>query len=461
MLKRKFWGLLAIFIGLALPLVADAQSGRSAIMAQANGWRSNNGLATWRWNDALAVAAQEQANWMAANNLYVHNHDGSTPVTRARSAGYTGYVAEIIVGGWDVSPAWGMNWWLNSAPHYNILSSNRYVEAGSGFATNGRSSYYVIVTGFGSSASPPRAAPVVEAEPQTEPIRVVPIALATPDEDGNVIHTVEQGQTAWAIAAVYDVPLAELLYLNQLPQTPLLAQGQRLLVKLGPDQTPPPTPTPNLTYTVREGQTLWTVAALHSISLDDLLWLNGLQANTFIQPGDELQVAFKAGESRPPIPTATPQLQHTIQDGETLLEIAWRYGLSLDELLALNGISAETLLKPATTLWIAPPPPAPTATPTDQPTATASPTPVEAVPVAQALGVPDPTATSTPPATSTPRPTATPLTVANGAQPQISPEAAPADVAAQSAPATGSGNTLILAMSALFVTLAAGFMLRR
>jgi LysM repeat protein len=79
----------------------------------------------------------------------------------------------------------------------------------------------------------------------------------TPGPDGRIIYIVQEGDTAWTIAAVAGLKLEELYALNGLQPTDFLRPGTQLILGLGgpvqptagpstlPTQTPlPPTPTP-------------------------------------------------------------------------------------------------------------------------------------------------------------------------------------------------------------------------
>ncbi len=85
--------------------------------------------------------------------------------------------------------------------------------------------------------------------------------------------------------------------------------GDPGLAPLNQPPTPFPTPTPNergeIIYTVQEGDTAWRIAALAEISLEELYALNGLQPTDFITPGLQLLL----GTSGPPEPTAVPGLE--------------------------------------------------------------------------------------------------------------------------------------------------------
>lgn len=363
---------LGLLLNLARAVPVTAQDPASQVFQLVNQVRANYGLVGFTYNGRLAAAAQEQANWMAVNVQYVHNHDGSTPQTRAQSAGYSGRVSENIVGGTDLTPQQGVIWWQNSPTHFNTMISTRYTEAGVGVAYGADQNFYVLVVGNPGDTPPP---PQQSAQPESAPAFVAPIVLASPREDGSVVHRVLTGQTLWAIAARYEVPLETLLLYNNLTEDSFLQPGDELLVRLAEGQAPPPTPTPPATHVVREGETAWTIAARYRLTLDEMLWLNGLTEESILHPGDEVVIRLLPGQAPPPTPT--PQLAHIVRRGDTLWGIAIQYGLTLDALLALNGLEQNALIREGQALFIR----------------------------AEATAVP--TVTPTPPSTATPQPTAT------------------------------------------------------
>ncbi len=396
---RSIWfgWLLALGLIVGRPVAAQADSA-GQILALVNQVRAAYGLTGYSYNSALASAAQSHANWMAATGIYSHVQTyGSTPQSRAESYGYNGWVSENIVGGTGLTPQEGVIWWQNSPVHLAGMVSTRYTEAGIGVATGGDQNFYVLVIG-----SPGRNVDQAGTPRQiAQPLIVTPIEISPPNPDGSIVHEVREGQTAWAIAARYNVPLGELLWLNNLSDQPLLHPGDQLTIRLGEGQTPPPPPTPPTTHVVKVGQTLWTIAALYQVTVEDLLWLNNLSADSLLQPGDELQVRLDPNRPRP---TPTPLVAHQVQSGETLWGIALRYGLSLDQLLAYNRLDANAILQPGDAIYIVDPTlltPTPTPLPTPLPPlpATLLPSPMPAAPA-----LPSPT----PPPTSTPLPPAAP-----------------------------------------------------
>ena len=162
-----------------------------------------------------------------------------------------------------------------------------------------------------------------------------------------------------------------------------------------PTFTPAATATPVLElYKVRAGDTLFDIARRYDLTVEDLLAANQLtEGDAFtIQPGDELKIPGPT-----PVPSDTPSVaateapagqSYTIRAGDTLIAIALRYGVTIEDLLAANNmtIAQSRSLQPADTLLIpvpgaadnmASPTPTttPTATTTSAPTATPTATP--------------------------------------------------------------------------------------
>lgn len=394
MSKRPLFALAALCLiaGMAATTRSSQAQSADAILRQVNQFRLNNGLPPFTFNSALAAAAQNQANYMAEYNVFSSHvgYGGSTPLSRAQAAGYNGRVTENIVGGTNLTAPRALTWWVNSPVHYNALITTRYTEAGTGFSAAGEINYYVLVVG--QPASAPIQPPADSTDP--EPLFITPITLAEPGEDGSIVHEVQEGQALWSLAAHYDVPLSDLLLYNGLKPDSFVQPGDEIIIRLPEGAPIPPTPTPPTTHIVREGESLWTIAASYDVKIGDVMWFNNLTENSFLQPGQEIKVRLAPGELPPPTPT--PIREHIVQAGQTLWEIALTYGLTLEQLLAFNDLDDSAIIKPGDALLIRPPDPP---TPTPLPTSTATPVPA----------TPGPTPTPT----SMAFPLASPAAVAN------------------------------------------------
>lgn len=408
MKRRTVWlGLaLIVFCCLVRPLETPhlkAQGGSNQeILRLVNELRGQNGLPPFVWDQRLASAAQNQASFMATNNVYSHTGSGgSSPQSRASSAGFPGRATENVVGGTNLTPGQGVIWWRNSPIHLNTLLAPHYSHVGIGMASGFDQNFYALVAGAPNDFSA-RAIPQLADNNDQLLAPVAPVVLSEPREDGSIVHTIGSGQSFWVIAARYEVPLDQLYLFNNLNEESVISPGDELIIRLAEGQEPPPTPTPPPFHTVREGDSWWTIAAWHKLSVDDLLWLNSASELSVLHAGNEVRIALLPGETPPP--TSTPQLAHIVRAGETAWDIALRYGLSLGDFLALNELGPEAvisvgdalLIVTATAVPTSTRPPTYTPVPTEAPTliATSSPIPSPLPPTATA----DlrPTATATP-----------------------------------------------------------------
>jgi LysM repeat protein len=104
-------------------------------------------------------------------------------------------------------------------------------------ASDGNTNYYTLDVGYiagGSSSGSGSTGSGATAAPGVAPATAVaffPVIVATPGPDGSVVHTVQPGQTLWAIAATYKIQLAELLALNGMTDNSYIFPGDQLIIK--------------------------------------------------------------------------------------------------------------------------------------------------------------------------------------------------------------------------------------
>lgn len=97
------------------------------------------------------------------------------------------------------------------------------------------------------------------------------------------------------------------------------------------------------TYTVKSGDTLSSIAAKFNTSYQALASLNGISNVNLIYPGQALRVGGAA---------STGAVYYTVKSGDTLSNIASRYGTSYYSIASLNGLSNANLIFPGQTLKI-------------------------------------------------------------------------------------------------------------
>lgn len=87
-------------------------------------------------------------------------------------------------------------------------------------------------------------------------------------------------------------------------------------------------------HTVTKGQSLYSIAVMYNLKTDDIVRLNP-GSETKIKAGEQLRIPQKQATNGQPT-------FHTIQSGETLYQLAQRYGISAQRICHANpGLSAE------------------------------------------------------------------------------------------------------------------------
>jgi putative chitinase len=127
------------------------------------------------------------------------------------------------------------------------------------------------------------------------------------------------------------------------------AQAQRITAVLTYE---PPEPDYDV-YIVNSGDTLGAIAQDHGIDLNELAAYNDITDINSIQVGQEIRIPREpaqttAEETATPEAeqgndeTATPEaedfIEYTVQPGDTLFQIAQRYGTDVDTLVSINGL---------------------------------------------------------------------------------------------------------------------------
>jgi membrane-bound lytic murein transglycosylase D len=163
-------------------------------------------------------------------------------------------------------------------------------------------------------------------------------------DGGTGRYRIARGDNLGAIASRFGVSVQQLMAWNGLSNTRIRA-GRYLNVQTssggGGGQTYAPSsnpgPAPSGRYTVRRGDNLSAIAARHRASVSDLKAWNGLRSNR-INIGQVLRVPGASGSRESAVAANAPGGSYRIQRGDNLATIASRFGVSVDDLKAWNGL---------------------------------------------------------------------------------------------------------------------------
>lgn len=165
---------------------------------------------------------------------------------------------------------------------------------------------------------------------------IIPTGDTEPEPPAETYYTVKSGDTLWAIAQKFDVTIQAIADANNITNTNYIYVGQVLKIPTGttPEPTPEPTPTPETTYTVKSGDTLSVIAQKYDVTVQAIATENNITNINLIYVGQVLVIPGTTPE-----PTPTPDVTYTVKSGDTLWAIATNYGVTIQAIAVENDIS--------------------------------------------------------------------------------------------------------------------------
>lgn len=126
------------------------------------------------------------------------------------------------------------------------------------------------------------------------------------------------------------------------PLTPLTSGGQSVQVA-GPSFE---------AYTVEKGDNLWSIAKRYNVSLNELYAANGLNKNSVLRIGQQIQVPVEGGtasistvsaDTYQPTSFNQGSTSYTVKRGDTLSKVANQYDTSVRAIKAANSMTSDLI----------------------------------------------------------------------------------------------------------------------
>ena len=152
---------------------------------------------------------------------------------------------------------------------------------------------------------------------------VIPSISVSPEVSDTYI--VQKGDSLWSIANKFNMTVSELKNLNNLTNN-LLSIGQVLKIKDSSNNG-------KTTYTVQKGDSLWVIANKYGITTEELKSYNDLTSN-LLSIGQVLKI--------PQGKTSTENI-YTVKKGDSLWTIANRYNTTVEKIKVLNNLTSNLL----------------------------------------------------------------------------------------------------------------------
>ncbi len=151
-------------------------------------------------------------------------------------------------------------------------------------------------------------------------------------------HTVVRGDSLSKIAEKYRVSLSELKRINNLRNN-VAVLGAKLTLPSNAQvsrnsQTGNSRPA---VHTVKRGDSLSEISAQYNVTIASLKRVNGLSKDT-VYLGQKIKITGGTG------PNPVAPRKHTVNRGDTLSEIAEKYGSSTNEIMRANNMRSQTVM---------------------------------------------------------------------------------------------------------------------
>lgn len=142
---------------------------------------------------------------------------------------------------------------------------------------------------------------------------------------GSNYYTVKSGDSLWSISRKFGVSVNELKKVNNLSSN-LLSIGQNLIIPGKKNNTS------SNEYVVKKGDTLYGIANKYNVSVDNLKSYNNLSTDS-LSIGQTIKIPDNKANSN----------EYVVKSGDSLYSISRKYGVSVDELMSVNNLKSTVL----------------------------------------------------------------------------------------------------------------------
>jgi len=167
---------------------------------------------------------------------------------------------------------------------------------------------------------------------------------STASQSSGGTYTVAAGDSVWSIANKHGISMDQFRSLNNI-KNDYVYPGQKVVVSGSSTRTSTTTSTTvssqtsssaaGNTYTVASGDSVWSVANKHGISMDQFRSWNNIK-NDFIYPGQK--VVVKQGGTVATTSTSAANGTYKVASGDSVWGIADKFGITTDQFIQWNNI---------------------------------------------------------------------------------------------------------------------------
>ena len=152
-------------------------------------------------------------------------------------------------------------------------------------------------------------------------------------------HEIVNGDNLWSLARKYDTEVSIIKQVNYL-QSNLLKPGSNLLIPVSKNDNEYFVPFEM--HIVSEGDSIWSISRKYNISVDDIIEMNNLDPNKFLQLGQQLSIGNKNIYRN--IDSKKRTILYSVKQGDNLYKIANIFDVNVDSILKINELDEFNLI---------------------------------------------------------------------------------------------------------------------
>jgi len=178
------------------------------------------------------------------------------------------------------------------------------------------------------------------------------------------VHLVKKGDSIYRIAKIYHVDVVPIREMNRLTKTSRLSTGMNLLIPVpktqdakstlaakgtptGKDRNPKPE---EITYTIKKGDSLWSIANEMGVNIGALSHWNNIHLEKKLIPGDKLKIKMVSvldALDEPVEQKKGKEIVYVVKEGDSLWSIAKKFNLTIADIKTWNQLNGGDRIHPS------------------------------------------------------------------------------------------------------------------
>ena len=154
-----------------------------------------------------------------------------------------------------------------------------------------------------------------------------------------ISHTIQKGDNLWDLSIKYDTEVKIILEINGMKSN-LLSIGDNLIIPLG--KTKSNNFIPYEMHIVSEGDTLWNISRSYNIEIKDIIQMNNIQDDSYLQLGQQLSIGNKNIHRN--MDSKKRTILYSVKQGDNLYKISQLFDVSIKSIEEINILKDATLM---------------------------------------------------------------------------------------------------------------------